>query len=367
MAAVTDLVPHSPNLPARRDPIPVHEAVRDQITEDLGQRRVNRELVPRVDLLRAALDATAFNASLHWLSGAGRSSIDTKRRYADDLLDFTTWAAEHFGVRPVPLLDILDFDSVTVWTVYARSQGKAVRSQRRILAVVSSLFGDAAPRGWARVNPVSFKHHAPKVGTSDNDRPAGATRALPATDVAKMATAADATEEHFVFGVLFQLAMRESEVVALRVENVDRDNGTPTLNFKRKGGQWKKREVPADLRPHLVALVGDRDEGPLLIDPNTGNGRNRHQLIDITRRLARRGGVPHPSSVTPHVLRAAAITELLNAGKPLQEVQAWADHKHADTTRGYWERSNGVKRDSALTATLSARLATLTADLGGDE
>lgn len=350
------LTPLAPHLPERRDPRPVHDAVRDQITEDLGQRRVNRELVPRVDLLRAALDRATFNASLHWLSGAGRSSVDTKRRYADDLLDFAAWAADHFGVWPVPLLDILDFDSVTVWTVYARSQGKAVRSQRRILAVVSSLFGDAAPRGWAHGNPVSFKHHAPKVGKSDNSRPAGATRVLPSEDAAKMRVACDTDEEHLVFGLLLDLALRESEVVNLHVENIDRNTSPAVLNFQRKGGQWRKRELPSKLLQHLDAHIAGRTEGPLLLDPKTGGPRNRHQIIDLTRRLARRAEIPHPSSVTPHVLRAVAITDLLNAGEPLQDVQRWADHMHADTTQGYWERHNGLKRDSTLTAILAARM-----------
>lgn len=355
---MTDLV-HSPA--ASPAPIAemqaVHDAVRTQLVEEIGAARLAK--------LQTVVDARTFTACLHWLSGARRSSVDTKHRYTEDLTAFATWAAAHFGVTPVPLLDVLDFNTVTVWTVYARSQGLAVRSQRRILAAVSSLFGDAVPRGWARANPVSFKHHAPAVGTSNNGRPAGATRVLPPEDTAKVAAAADTAEEHLVFGLLYELAMRESEVVKLAVENIDRAVSPPVVTFERKRGQWRQRTVPPRLQEHLDAVIDGRETGPILLDPKTGGRRNRHQIIDITRRLARRGGVPHPTSVTPHVLRASAITDLLNAGEPLQEVQRWADHEHATTTQGYWERSSGLQRDSALSATLAARLDKAAAGIKG--
>lgn len=352
---MTDLVPHSPGPPALRDPSPVHEAVRDQLVADIGQERIEK--------LLAVVDAKTFTAILHWLSGAKRSALPTKHRYAEDVAAFAEWLSQHLGVRPVPLLDVLDFDTVTVWTVYAKSQGLAMRSRRRILAAVSSLFGKTAvPRGWARANPVSFDDHAPAVGKSDDGRPAGATRALPPDDVVKMREAASNAEEHLTFGLLFELGLRESEVVNLHAENVDRTVSPHVLNFQRKRGQWRKREIPPHLQLHLDAHLDGRAEGPILLNPKTMQARTRYQLIDLTRRLARRGGVPHPQSATPHVLRAAAITELLNAGEPLQQVQKWADHEHATTTQGYWDRSNAVKQDASLTSILAARIAKLAAN-----
>lgn len=351
---MTDLVPLSPALPALRDPSPVHDAVRDQLIEDIGQDRIAK--------LLAVVDGTTFTAILHWLSSEDRSAKPTKHRYTEDITAFAWWVGEHLGVHPVPLLDVLDYDTVTVWTVWARSQGTAVRSRRRVLAAVSSLFGDAAPRGWARSNPVSFRTHAPKVGKSDNGRPAGATRALPPEDVAKMRDAPRNPEEHLTFGLLYELGLRESEVVNLRAENVDRKVVPALLKFQRKRGQWRERQIPPHLQDHLDAHLAGRTEGPILLDPKTGKARTRHQLIDLTRRLARRGGVPHSTSVTPHVLRAAAITDLLNAGEPLQQVQKWADHEHATTTQGYWDRSNGVKQDAALTSILATRIANLAAE-----
>ncbi|QRP43005.1 site-specific integrase [Amycolatopsis sp. FDAARGOS 1241] len=71
---------------------------------------------------------------------------------------------------------------------------------------------------------------------------------------------------------------------------------------------------------------------PLLADP--GTGQNRHQAIDITRRLARAAKVPNPNEVAPHVLRASAITDQRVSGKQRQEVQKWAGHSDPSTTQG---------------------------------
>jgi integrase len=349
----------------------VHDAVRDQLIAEVGAERL--------DQLHQVVDQKTFNAILHWLSGAQRSSVDTKHRYTEDITAFARWAAAHYGMRPVPLLDVLDFDSVTVWTVWARSQGIAARSQNRVLACVSSLFGDAVPRGWAKSNPVSFRHHAPKVGSGANGRPAGATRVLPPEDTAKLLVTATAAldaadspdavlaahQDLLVFGLLYTLGMRESEVIKLRAERIDRTVSPPVIEFERKRGKWVRRQVSPALLAHLDAVLGDRTEGPILLDPKTGRARNRHQIIDITRRLARHAKLTHPVSVTPHALRASAITDLLNAGVPAQEVQAWADHASPVTTMGYWERSAGLQRDAALSASLDAHLAAVAAGIGG--
>lgn len=343
----------------RRTPRAVHDAVRDQLLAEMGADRLDR--------LRALLDGPTFNEVLHWLSSAKRAALPTKRGYADDIAKIAAWAVEHFGTRPLPLLERMDAEAVTVWSVYCRSQDMAVRTHRRALSALSSLFTYAARHGWTVANPVSFEDHARPVGTSDNGRPAGATRVLEVAEVARMHTACQTTEERLVFGLLCVQGLRESEVVNMRVEHIDRKRSPTVVNVQRKRGQWVERELSTDTMQLVGAHLEDRDAGPLLLDPKTGEARNRHQLIDLTRRLARRAMIPHPLSVTPHVLRAVAITALLNKGKPVQEVQKWAGHASPKTTQGYWERHNGVKRDAALSGELSALIASAEAELKNEQ
>lgn len=339
-----ELVPVGGVLPALRG-LPVHDAVGAQLAEDIGAERLRR--------LGEALDELTFSVVLHWLSSGRRASRDTKQGYANDVAAFAEWATQQRGTGRVSVLTEVDGLAISVWTVYARSHGWGVRTQRRTLSALSSLFTYAAKHGVAVANPVDFEEHAQAVGTSSNGRPVGATRALTLAEVAAIQEACDSPEEHVVFDLLYLQGLRESEVVGARIEHIEHDRTPVLVRVQRKRGLWAEREVGGAAAGWVAALVEGRTEGPLCIDPATGVGRNRFQIIDITRRLARRAGVPSPRKVTPHVLRATAITVLLDEGIPLQEVQAWAGHASSRTTQGYWERANGARRDAALTSALA--------------
>lgn len=346
----------------------VDEAIRAQLIDDIGAELLGN--------LHQAVDATTFNEVLHWLSSYERSSKATKRGYTEDILRFAHWYTQTTGQHPAPLLTGLDFDTVTKWSLYARHQGRtgdgwSARTQRRYLSALSSLFQFARDvHRLPVVNPVSLKTHAPRVGTSTNGRPPGATRVLELDQVAAIQAACESDEEHLVFELLYVHGLRESEACDLNIENIDRTRIPAVITFQRKGGKWVQRQLTEHGVRHLDAYLDGRDRGPLLVHPDSGTRRTRNQVVPITRRLARRTKhlddnetVPQPAKVTPHVLRASAITSLLDKGKPLQEVQEWAGHVHATTTRGYWERRNGLRRDAALSAVLLAELAEVNAGL----
>jgi site-specific recombinase XerD len=348
---MNQLVPRSPSsvVPAGRD---VHDAVRDQLVADLTPERLHA--------LASWLDPATFNEALHWLSSAKRRSLDTKRGYADDLVRFTRWVSGQLGgQRPVPLLQVLTHEMLAVWSVYARSQEMAVRTQRRLLGALSSLFTYAGQHGWAIANPVSYEDHASPVGTSDNGRPVGATETISVTAVAKLRAACRDATDHLVFDLLYLHGLRESDVVRIRADNIDRAAGSNLLKVERKGGKWTERRLSDTTLSYLDAVLAGRTTGPLLI--HKGAAWTRFKVIDLTRRLARHAELPNPNNLTPHVLRATAITELLNNGQPLAEVQKWADHALPMTTQAYWERSNAVQRDAVLTMDLANRLDTVDA------
>lgn len=336
---------HLPAVPNRDN---VHDIVRDQIVHEIG--------ADRLDALYRLLDGPTVNEVLHWLSSTKRAAIITKQGYADDLVKIATWAVAHFGRSPLPLLQVLTADAVTIWSTYTRAQGMAVRTHRRMLSALSSLFTYAGRHGWPVANPVSFEDHARPVGTSDNGRPVGATRVLRDGEIAELGKACRTAEERLVFDLLHLQGLRETEVVKIDVEHVDRNHSPATVKVERKRGKWVERQLLQVTQQHLDDHLDGRTAGPVLIDPKTGQRRKRHQLIDLTRRLARRAGLPNPATITPHVLRATAITDLLDEGVPVQEVQQWAGHASSKTTQDYWDRRNSVQRDATLTARLASRL-----------
>ncbi|HEX6359501.1 tyrosine-type recombinase/integrase [Actinophytocola sp.] len=342
--------------------LPIHDAIRRQLTTDIGGARLLR--------LQGVLDRLTFSVVLHWLTSERRASPNTKQGYADDVARFAEWAGEFRGQHPVQLLTGTDKTTVTAWTLHARHADRAVRTQRRTLYALRSLFNYAARNGFPVTSPVSTEDHIPKAGTSNTGRPEGATPVLDLVHIVALRQAAQTDEEHLIFDLLYLHGLRESELVEQRLENVDRDRSPVRFQVKRKGSKWIQRDLAADTAASFLACVGDRREGPMLLDPKTGTGRTRFQIIDTTRRLARRAGLARPTKVTPHVLRATAITALFDASIALHEIQAWAGHADPKTTRMYWERANAARRDAALSSTLATGLDHVLAGLiepGADE
>jgi len=68
--------------------------------------------------------------------------------------------------------------------------------------------------------------------------------------------------------------------------------GAPSWISSRPVAATSKRGVPG----WFGSLLIDEDGAPL----------DRFDVVDVTRRLARRGRVAEPAKVTPHVLRATA-------------------------------------------------------------
>jgi integrase len=328
--------------------LPIHDAIRRQLAADIGEAQLLR--------LHETLDQLTFSVVLHWLSSARRASPHTKQAYANEVVRFAEWLWGYRRGDPLPLLTNVDKPIITAWTLHARHEDLSVRTQRRTLFALKSLFNYAARNGLPVTSPVSSEDHIPKVGTSNTGRPSGATPVLDLVHILALKQVASTPEEHLIFDLLYLHGLREGELVGQLLQNIDRDRSPIRVHVKRKGGKWVERDLATDTSTWLLACAGDRREGPLFIDPKTGGARTRFQVIDATRRLARHADLLRPNKVTPHVLRATAITALFDAGVPLQEIQAWAGHADPKTTQIYWERANAVRRDAALSSTLATGL-----------
>lgn len=341
----------------------VGQVIRDKVAADLGARvdpNNKGRRIDRVILLHVNLTPENYAVVMHWLASAERGSIDTKRGYVDDLLRVVSWVQEETGPGPVDLLGRLTSVTVTNWVTWADGKQLAVRTQRRTLSALSSLFNFAIEEGIPITNPVRFKRHAKKLGTSTSGRHTGATPTLNRDQVAALVAACDGPEERLVLHLLAVHGLRESEIVAIRIDNISGLGGPqPLMHVARKGGKWVTRKITGEPENDLTIVAADRTEG-ILFTRADGKPIDRHWIINMVRRVGRHAAKaeawPNPPNVSPHMLRGSAITNLLDQGKPLQEVQQWAGHVHSTTTQGYWERSNAVERDAALSAAIETSL-----------
>jgi site-specific recombinase XerD len=78
-------------------------------------------------------------------------------------------------------------------------------------------------------------------------------------------------------------------------------------------------------------------------DRFTMNGVNGHDICRMVKRYAKKAGLPN--NLSPHSLRVAVATDLLDQGVPLSDVQYLLGHADPRTTRLYDRRQKQVTRN----------------------
>ena len=132
--------------------------------------------------------------------------------------------------------------------------------------------------------------------------------------------------------LLYGSGLRASELVSLPRGAVQADK--PYLILRGKGG--KERLVPLSDRAR-AAVAAWRDH----VDPArswlfpSGKGHlSRIRLYQMVREIAGLAGIP-PDRISPHVLRHAFATHLLEGGADLRALQAMLGHADIATTEIY--------------------------------
>ncbi len=149
--------------------------------------------------------------------------------------------------------------------------------------------------------------------------------------------------------LLLHNALRVDEVLGADISDLGTDRGHQVLTLLGKGNRRAKvpltpatvaalhayldhRATPADMEPRSGAWRGMA--GPLL-STTTGGRMRPSQLWELVRRLAAAAGITEWDRLSAHSLRHTGITLALDAGVPLRDVQDYARHRDARTTRRY--------------------------------
>ena len=98
-----------------------------------------------------------------------------------------------------------------------------------------------------------------------------------------------------------------------------------------KGDKPRTVPMPPTVVEALETYVGDRAGGPVFV---TGTGQRwaRRDAWETVVRIGVRAGVPQ---LHPHTFRHTAVTLMLDAGAPLDRVQAVVGHASPATTMAY--------------------------------
>jgi integrase/recombinase XerD len=134
--------------------------------------------------------------------------------------------------------------------------------------------------------------------------------------------------------LLYGSGLRATELVSLPLAAVPRD--APFLMITGKGGQQRMVPVSTRARQALSRWLAVRGDKGRLLFPSTGQSGHltRVRLFQLLRALAGRAGID-PEKVSPHVLRHAFATHLLEGGADLRVLQTLLGHADIATTQIY--------------------------------
>lgn len=132
--------------------------------------------------------------------------------------------------------------------------------------------------------------------------------------------------------LLYGSGLRATELVALPLSAVPRD--APLLTVTGKGTQQRMVPVSTRARQAMSRWLAVRPVDSRYLFPSRGKHLTRIRLFQLIKDLATLAGID-PAKVSPHVLRHAFATHLLEGGADLRVLQTLLGHADIATTQIY--------------------------------
>lgn len=132
--------------------------------------------------------------------------------------------------------------------------------------------------------------------------------------------------------LLYGSGLRATELVSLPLSAVPRDE--PFLTVTGKGGQARLVPVSTRAKKALSRWLAVRPTESRWLFPSRTGHLTRIRLFQMLKELAVRADLP-PEKLSPHVLRHAFATHLLEGGADLRALQMLLGHADIATTQIY--------------------------------
>ena len=263
-------------------------------------------------------------------------SKNTLSAYRSDLTLFSLWlgADEESGGLDNPII-LAKRDNIVAYLAELEEKQISATSRARFLSSLRRFYAYLLRQKKIDVDPVALID-APKLG-----------RALPKTlsekDVDSLLNAPDIStplglRDRVLFEVLYATGLRVSELVGLQLIQVNMQQGVVRVTGKGN----KERLVPLGeeslnwLEKYLTTARLELLKGKVvdeLFVTNRGGGMTRHAFWHLIKRYAQKAGIA--VDISPHTLRHAFATHLLNHGADLRVVQMLLGHSDLSTTQIY--------------------------------
>ncbi len=269
----------------------------------------------------------------------------TIEAYAGDLRHLRTHLANH-GVDHVA--DIKSQD-LSRFASYLNDRGMAASSRARVLVSVRRLLRYARERREIVADPFE--------GIQSPKQPRTLPRILRLEETVALIDAARSDDplglrDVAMLEILYGAGLRASELVGLPIEAIDFRG----LLLRVVGKGNKERIVPMGevaanaldeyMKRGRPLLLADRDDrGHVVFLTRRGKGMTRQNFFLRIRQHAQKAGIER-NRVSPHVLRHAFATDLLEGGADLRAIQSMLGHADLSTTEIYTHVSRSKLRQT---------------------
>ncbi|MEE4203327.1 MAG: site-specific tyrosine recombinase XerD [Halieaceae bacterium] len=258
-------------------------------------------------------------------------SDNTLSAYRSDLMRFDRWLQQ----RPSTDLVSGNASDIQAFMGEALREGRSQRSMARFLATARAFYRYLQREGVISDDPTALIEN-PKQG-----RPL--PKSLSEADVERLLEAPDTADDiecrdRAMLEVLYATGLRVSELVNLQLNQLSMNQGV--IRVLGKGS--KERLVPVGEEalswiqrfasgPRAALLHGRASD--VLFPSNRGGAMSRQAFWYRIKLYGRRAGIQ--SHLSPHTLRHAFATHLLNHGADLRVVQMLLGHSDLTTTQIY--------------------------------
>jgi len=278
----------------------------------------------RVD--REEIDA--FCDTLWLEDGLAKASLAS---YRSDLIHLSNWLQENnlASLCRADELALMRFVAMLSQTLRASSQARYISTLRRFYKYLLA-------RGQIGIDPtlkITMPVKPSRLPKVLSEIQVEALLAVPQTDTTL------GHRDRAMLETLYATGLRVSELVGLKLHEVNFDMGV--VRVFGKGS--KERLVPlgeeavdwlrsylAEARPELL----HRHQSDDLFVTARGSAMTRQAFWQLIKRYALLAGM-NPARLSPHVLRHAFATHLLNHGADLRVVQMLLGHSDISTTQIY--------------------------------
>jgi len=296
---------------------------------ELGQE-VNREVKPELSPTLAPKQQQLVDLYLdaQWVEkGLSNNTLESYRR---DLSHFGLWLQAN-GSQTLMTVSSADVQAFLAWRL---GQGQSARSTARCLSCLRGFYNYQQREGQIKENPMALIKN-PKLAPA-------LPKTLTEADVEKLLAAPDLQDpiglrDRAMLEVLYACGLRVSELIGLIDSQVNLRQGV--VRVVGKGG--KERLVPLGLT--AIDLLGrySREARPQLLSgpsdvvfpSKRGQAMTRQTFWYRIKHWALVAGIE--KELSPHTLRHAFATHLINHGADLRVVQLLLGHSDLSTTQIY--------------------------------